>query len=114
MATAVNRLEEIRGGYVMVVEGEVIFEVPLPIAGLMSEEPVEWMAAKIDEFESLLASRLGCPPASQIMMRFNGLSLSNSASCGFSDRGLISSREMMLLEPVVRIIRDSARTAAAQ
>jgi adenine deaminase len=104
MASAANRLEEIAGGYVMVDKGEVIFEAPLPIAGLMSEESIEWAAAKIDEFEALLAQRLGCPPASQIMMRFNGLSLSNSSSCGFSDRGLITSREMQLLDPVVRVI----------
>jgi adenine deaminase len=80
----------------------VIFEAPLPVGGLMTEQPAEWIAGKIDELESLLTERLGCPPAAQIMMRFNGLSLSNSASCGFSDRGLISSRAMELLDPVVR------------
>jgi adenine deaminase len=114
MATAVNRLAEIQGGYVIVVDGHVVFEVPLPIGGLMSEEPVEWMAQKIEEFEAILTNQLGCPPASQIMMRFNGLSLSNSASCGFSDKGLISSREMTLLDPVVRTIARPQTVEAAK
>lgn len=102
MAAAVNRIVALHGGYVVAVDGEVIFEAPLPVGGLMTEQPAEWIAGKIDELESLLTERLGCPPAAQIMMRFNGLSLSNSASCGFSDRGLISSRAMELLDPVVR------------
>jgi adenine deaminase len=111
MATAVNHLEKIQGGYVVAIDGEIVFEASLPIGGLMSEEPIEGMARKIDQLETLLA-QLGCPPATQIMMRFNGLSLSNSASCGFSDRGLISSKDMELLEPVVRVLTKSGHSEA--
>jgi adenine deaminase len=43
MATAVNRLIEIQGGFAVVSDGEVRAELPLPIAGLMSDRPYEWV-----------------------------------------------------------------------
>ncbi|QUS36644.1 adenine deaminase [Falsirhodobacter algicola] len=41
MALAVARLGEIEGGFVVVAEGEVLAELALPVAGLMSLEPFE-------------------------------------------------------------------------
>jgi adenine deaminase len=41
MAAAVNRLREIQGGFVVVSDGAVRAELPLPIAGLMSDLPYE-------------------------------------------------------------------------
>ena len=41
MATAVNRLREIQGGFVVVSDGKVRAELALPIAGLMSDRPYE-------------------------------------------------------------------------
>jgi adenine deaminase len=41
MALAVNRLTEIEGGFVVVAGGQVLAELALPIAGLMSLEPFE-------------------------------------------------------------------------
>jgi adenine deaminase len=41
MAQAVERLGEIEGGFVVVCDGEVLAEVALPVAGLMSLEPFE-------------------------------------------------------------------------
>ena len=41
MAVAVNRLSEIRGGFVVVEDGKVTAEIALPVAGLMSLEPYE-------------------------------------------------------------------------
>lgn len=41
MALAANRLGEIKGGFVVVEDGKVIGEIPLPVAGLMSLEPYE-------------------------------------------------------------------------
>lgn len=37
MAVAANRLREIEGGFVVAAEGKVLAELPLPIAGLMSD-----------------------------------------------------------------------------
>ena len=41
MAVAVNRLIELRGGFAAAVDGKVVAELALPIAGLMSDRPFE-------------------------------------------------------------------------
>ena len=41
MALAANRLSAIEGGFVVVRDGAVLAELPLPVAGLMSEHPFE-------------------------------------------------------------------------
>lgn len=41
MAVAANRLGEIEGGFVVVADGQVLAEVALPVAGLMSLKPHE-------------------------------------------------------------------------
>lgn len=41
MALAANRLGEIKGGFVVVEDGKVTGEIPLPVAGLMSLAPYE-------------------------------------------------------------------------
>lgn len=41
MAVAVNRMKEIGGGFVVVKNGKVLGELPLPVAGLMSDKTLE-------------------------------------------------------------------------
>lgn len=41
MALAANRLAQIEGGFVVVRDGQILAELPLPVAGLMSLEPFE-------------------------------------------------------------------------
>ncbi|WP_347139980.1 adenine deaminase [Paracoccus sp. SSK6] len=41
MALAANRLSQIEGGFVVADSGQVLAELPLPVAGLMSLEPFE-------------------------------------------------------------------------
>ena len=47
MALAANRLVEIEGGFVVVEGGQVLAELPLPVAGLMSLEPFEVVRDKL-------------------------------------------------------------------
>jgi adenine deaminase len=47
MALAVNRLGQIEGGFVVVCDGEVLAELALPVAGLMSLEPFEVVQAAL-------------------------------------------------------------------
>ena len=49
MLRAAERVVENQGGVAVAVDGEVIAEVELPVAGLMSEEPFEAVAAKFGE-----------------------------------------------------------------
>lgn len=48
---AAKELERIGGGMCFVEDGEVKYSLPLPVAGLMSELPVEELAPKIEEME---------------------------------------------------------------
>ena len=41
MAHAANRMKDIGGGFVVVRDGKVLAELPLPIAGLMSDKSFE-------------------------------------------------------------------------
>ena len=41
MATAVNRLIELKGGFVAAADGGIVAELALPVAGLMSRRPFE-------------------------------------------------------------------------
>lgn len=49
MLVALKRLEELQGGFVAVKEGRVKAELPLPIAGLMSELPFKEVAEKLEK-----------------------------------------------------------------
>ena len=55
---AVRRLVEIRGGLVVVDNGQVTAELPLPIAGLMSDQPMARVRRDLDDL-SAAARRLG-------------------------------------------------------
>lgn len=56
---AVKEIERLQGGLVVAAEGGVLGSLALPIAGLLSEEPLEVVVAKLEELKGL-ASGLGC------------------------------------------------------
>ena len=47
MALAANRLTEIEGGFVVARGGEILAELPLPVAGLMSLDPFETVERRL-------------------------------------------------------------------
>jgi adenine deaminase len=51
MAAAVARVAELGGGVVVVDDGTVVAEVPLPIAGLMSDRPAAVVADRLDRVD---------------------------------------------------------------
>jgi adenine deaminase len=101
MAIAANRSVANGGGYAVVVDGEVIFEMPLPIAGLMSEDSLEVVAARTRELVEIIFERLGAPRMAKVLLRMNGLSLPNIPNYGFTDYGMISTQGLVSLEPVL-------------
>ncbi|RPF50686.1 adenine deaminase C-terminal domain-containing protein [Aquisalibacillus elongatus] len=54
MMLAFNRMEEIGGGIVLAHEGEIIFELPLEIKGVMTGMPMEELIEKEKEMKKLL------------------------------------------------------------
>jgi adenine deaminase len=87
MARAVARLAEIGGGVVVVEDRGVRAELPLPVAGLISEAPLdEVVAASRGCIEA--ATKLGCTlPSPFQTMSF--LALSVIPSLKITDRGLV-------------------------
>lgn len=68
-------LEAMGGGIVVVVGGEIRQRLPLPFAGLMSDQPPAHVAAQLREITALLAS-LGCTlPQPVTTLSFLGLSV---------------------------------------
>ena len=60
MAAAVNRLIELRGGFAAAVDGKVVGELALPIAGLMSDQPFETVEQGLRALRAAVRS-LGTP-----------------------------------------------------
>ncbi len=56
MALAANRLSEIEGGFVVTCDGEVLAELALPMAGLMSLEPFEFVRDRLVELRDAARS----------------------------------------------------------
>jgi adenine deaminase len=87
MARAVGRLSETGGGLVVIADRGVQSELPLPVAGLLSEEPYEEV---VEASEACLqaARNLGCTfPAPFQTLSF--LALSVIPKLKITDRGLI-------------------------
>jgi adenine deaminase len=56
MAAAVNRIRDLQGGAVVVKDGLLLAEIPMPIFGLMSPEPVERLVEQLDRLKKTLQS----------------------------------------------------------
>jgi adenine deaminase len=54
MALCAARMEEIGGGIVVADNGQVVCELPLPVAGLLSAEPAEQVVDQIDAIHAAL------------------------------------------------------------
>ncbi len=87
MAAAVNRLAAIGGGQVAVVGQIPVAEVPCPIGDLLSDRPVEEVAAQVQRMDES-ARGLGVTlPAPFMAMSFMALSM--IPELRITDRGLV-------------------------
>jgi adenine deaminase len=87
MATCVSRLAELGGGIVAAAGDDVLAELALPVAGLMSDEPVADVAAGMDACHAALAG-LGVSVDAPFMI-LSFLALSVIPSLKLTDRGLV-------------------------
>ena len=84
---AIEALEEMRGGQVAVLDGKVEAALPLPIAGLVSDQPLEVVIEKIAALNAA-AKRFGTSlPAPFMSLSF--LSLSPIPELKLTDQGLV-------------------------
>ena len=91
MVVAANTLAEAGGGMVVVKDGKVLAILPLPIAGLMSDEPVEEVQSNVDRLAQAWKA-LGCRLASPFMTMAL-LSLPVIPELRITNRGLVDVTE---------------------
>ncbi|MDP3065078.1 MAG: adenine deaminase C-terminal domain-containing protein, partial [Chloroflexota bacterium] len=84
---AVKEVERVQGGLAVAVGGVAVASLPLPVAGLLSLEPLEAVAAKIEELERLAAG-LGCTAPSPFSI-LSFLALPVIPEIKLTDRGLV-------------------------
>jgi len=96
MAFAVNRLAEIGGGMVAVKDGEPLGVVNLPIAGLMSDEPVERVSEQVEKLHKAWVE-LGCTMASPFMT-MSLLALPVLPELRITDKGLVDTQKFQFVK----------------
>ncbi|MEL6436425.1 MAG: adenine deaminase [Pseudomonadota bacterium] len=90
MAHAANRLGEIGGGAVIISQGKELALVEMPIAGLMSDERAEVVAAKADTLNTAMRE-MGCS-LNNAYMQHSLLALVVIPELRISDVGLVDVR----------------------
>jgi adenine deaminase len=99
MADAVQAIEQLGGGFVVVADGRVLAQVPLPIAGIMSDQPAEVVLAQ-SRAANQAAFDLGCRVRSPFMiMSFVGLA--GVPDLGLTEKGLVETATQQLMSVVL-------------
>lgn len=88
MTFAVEELVRQEGGIVLVKEGEVIERMPLPIAGLMSDQSGEWVDEKLTAIHEKAYSELGICGDVEPVMTLCFMSLAVIPELKLTDMGL--------------------------
>ncbi len=99
MAIAANALIECGGGLVAVQNGKILGKVPLPISGLMSDEPLELMSEKVENLEKAWAN-MGCALPSPFMTMAL-IPLACLPETRLTNRGLVDCRSFRFEELII-------------
>ncbi len=97
MAIAVMKLKEIGGGMVLVLNGEVLDYLSLPIAGLISDKPIEEVQKKIENLKDI-SRKLGITNCVDPFMTLSFLSLPVIPHIKLITTGVIDVDNMRLIE----------------
>jgi adenine deaminase len=100
MSAAVARLAEIGGGQVAVLDGDVIEEVALPLAGLMSDRTANEVSGQIKALGAAVAEKLGVS-VGEPFMQLSFIALSVIPELRLTDGGLVDVDEFAYVPVVV-------------
>ncbi|CQR46059.1 Adenine deaminase [Paraliobacillus sp. PM-2] len=98
MAFAANALIDLGGGMVVVENGEVLAQVPMPIAGLMSDANAHEVVAQVKDLETAW-KQLGCPIHAPFMT-FSLIALPVIPEIRISNRGLVDVTTFSLIDVI--------------
>lgn len=88
MCRAIQALEAQKGGIVLVVDREILAAMPLPIAGLMSDQSAPWVDEQLHHIFELAHERLGVNPEIDAVMTLCFMSLPVIPKIKLLDSGL--------------------------
>ncbi|MFC1923813.1 adenine deaminase [Chloroflexota bacterium] len=94
--TAIKEIERLQGGLVIAADGQLLDTLPLPIAGLLSDEPLETVAKKLAKLEAV-AGALGCQLTSPFAT-LSFLALPVIPEIRLTDLGIVDVSTSRLLE----------------
>lgn len=88
MAFAVEKLKEQNGGIVIVKDGKLLDGMPMPIAGLMSDQSGEWVSEKLTSIHDTAYKELGINGDVEPVMTLCFMSLAVIPEVKLTDMGL--------------------------
>jgi adenine deaminase len=94
--TAIKEVEALGGGLAVAADGKILSALPLPIAGLLSDQPLEKVVKKLEEVEKAaadLGSKLAAPFAT-----LSFLALPVIPELRLTDKGLVDVLQFKILE----------------
>lgn len=101
MAAAVNHIADMGGGLVIVDNGKVVYELPLPICGLLTTLNAAESADILDKMQRHLRE-MGCGMDSPFMtLAF--ITLIFIPMYGITDRGLVDVLNFKVIDPVISL-----------
>lgn len=95
MLLAANTIIENQGGYCVVHDGQIVAKVDLPVAGIVSEAPMQELGLQVKGLKDAM-QRLGYSHSNPIMS-LSTLSLPVSQELKITDKGLIRVNEQRLV-----------------
>lgn len=99
MLSAAHAIAAMQGGFVAVNRGQVLARVPLPIAGLMSDEPIERVRLELDHLNTV-TRQLGCELEAPFMA-LSFLALPVIPDLKLTDKGLVDVRNFNFVDVLV-------------
>jgi adenine deaminase len=99
LAACVKAIAKMRGGFAAVADGHVLTQLPLPVAGLMSDRPSAEVNAALEALNTA-ARELGSPLNSPFMT-LSFVSLPSIPEAGLTDMGLVDVRARKFVPVVI-------------
>ncbi len=93
---AIEEIKRLQGGLVVCANLEIIASLPLPIAGLLSPEPLDVVVSQYEHVEKAAASLGNLPPSPFAILSF--LALPVIPELRLTDLGLVDVAEFRLLD----------------
>jgi adenine deaminase len=101
MAAAANAVRDAQGGLAVAHNGDVVAKIDLPLAGLVSERPLEEVANGFIQVREALDNLVDWQPPYLVFKALFGASLICNPGPRLSDAGLVDVFEERILEDCI-------------